>query len=148
MNTPNAPQCGTEPELARGAQLAHVPAVSARDDRPQDREARKALRQSYGCDCCNDADPVLRPGPEQADITLAVVKEWTGIQCSGCPWRALSSPIVCRVFDLWTYFDKQHLAMYRPEPSHRELEGVMFLQTMIRRMDAQQRALDAKNDDG
>lgn len=150
LGTPNAPPCGCEPEFATPHQLQSIAAlgvnpVSAREDRPVERAVRRELRRSYGCDCCGDADAVVRPAPEQADAVLSVVQDWTGVECRGCPWRAMRDPFVCRVFDLWTAFDKQQLAIYRSEPSHRELEGVMFLQTLIRHMDAHQITLDRQN---
>jgi len=147
LNTRNAPQCGIEPELATDAQrnslIGHP--VMARQDLPADRQMRRMLRRSYGCNCSGDADLVVRECREQADAALEVIEDWTGIDCRGCPWMSLRDTFVERVFDAWQMFDKGQLDIYRPDISHREMQGVLFLQTMIMRIDAHKVALERAN---
>lgn len=75
---------------------------------------------------------------------IATVAAWTGVETSGCPWRAMNDPFVMRVFDLYRLYDKGQLGFFYPNLSARELEGVQFLASLFNLIDAQALELERK----
>lgn len=50
-----------------------------------------------------------------------------------------------RVHNAFRWFKDHQLAMYVPSPSHRLLEGITHLQTVIHRMDAAEEEMRRQN---
>lgn len=78
------------------------------------------------------------------DGILNVVEEWTGVRCHGCPWRALQDPYVAQIFDLYHADEKGSLALYCPDPTEREIQGLVFLRSVLNRIDNQKLELERK----
>ena len=60
------------------------------------------------------------------DGILSTLKNFTGAEFKGgCPWRPLMvDPLVREVRQAWPFYEKGTLALYRPDPSHRLMEGL------------------------
>lgn len=59
------------------------------------------------------------------DPILINIKDWTGANVRGCPWRPLmNDPLVHWVVKAWRFFENGTLSMYAPEPTHREMEAL------------------------
>lgn len=61
-----------------------------------------------------------------ANAVLSTVREYTGTEVTGCPWRAFSDPFVGEVIDAWRWFDKGQLELGCPDADYRLVEGVCF----------------------
>lgn len=64
------------------------------------------------------------------DGVLRTIKDWTGSEYHGCPWRAFSEPLVREVHQAFPFFSNGTLGMFVPDPSHRLMVGLRhFSQT-------------------
>lgn len=87
------------------------------------------MRESYGCPCNG---PVLgRINPKMTDGILSTVEQWTGYRYDGCPWHAFSEPIVIRIAQAYSYFDKGQLDIIEPDAPNRVVEGLRHYDHML-----------------
>jgi hypothetical protein len=75
------------------------------------KDDRKALRDSYGCGC-DGAKRIGRVNPRQTDYILKAIESYTGRITTGCPWRALSLPIVAKSIALFQHYEAGNLAAF------------------------------------
>lgn len=61
-----------------------------------------------------------------ASAVLSGIESWTGDRPETCPWRALSDPLVQWVVSAYSAFKRGVFASYAPEPTHRQMEGVIY----------------------
>jgi hypothetical protein len=70
--------------------------------------------------------------------------DMTGVDVSGCPWRAFTIPIVREVLHALRFFESGNLALALPDPSHRLMEGIGFWQQVYNRVQSKQLELERK----
>ncbi len=78
------------------------------------------------------------------DGILSMLKAWTGADFrGGCPWVVFNDALVRDVRQSWPFYEKGELALYRPDPSHRLVEGLRVFEqardacrAMLARLDA------------
>lgn len=97
------------------------------------------MRRAYGCNCAGDAEPGACVDPEIVEPYGQLLEDYTGSKLSGCPWRALADPLVVRLFDAWTFYETGQLAIALPQPSYREVQGLIHLRRVLDRIDAKER---------
>jgi hypothetical protein len=148
FDRPGLPPCGIEPELAGDQQRRSIVGLgcnpgNAAHDRQRDRDMRRRLRGSYGCDC-NGEEYAGRVEPEMTDGPLQAVEDWAGARPITCPWKAFFDPFVARALDAHWAFESGNLSVVMPAPSHRLVMGVLYLHKAMQRITSMQIAQDRK----
>lgn len=118
--------------------------VNVDEDSASARDSRKRLRQEWGCNCMGDVDPRQRARPHMLEGPLTVIREYVEATPNTCPWKALRDPLVVWVFDAYAWFEKNQLAMFAPNPSHRRIRALTHLRDVFAKYDAVQRDHDRK----
>jgi len=70
------------------------------------------------------------------------MKEMTGVDISGCPWRSFAAPIVREVLHALRFFESGNLALALPNPSHRVIEGIGFWNQVYNRVQSKQMEME------
>ncbi len=76
---------------------------------------------------------------------MEAIKEWTGHEYGGCPWRAQSDPFVARVLNAHRASEKGRLHWSEPEPSYRLATGLDFYEDACAAVRIAQAELDRQN---
>lgn len=74
-------------------------------------------------------------GRETEGIRKAM-REFTGHEVMGCPWRAYANPLVREVLNATKFLEHGNLAVAHPNPSHRFIEALGFWNQVSNRVGA------------
>jgi len=74
---------------------------------------------------------------------LATIEEWTTTPQTSCPWRAFDSDLVRDVIESFGWFESGQIETYRPDASHRLIEGLGFYKRVTERVRGKVREQEA-----
>ncbi len=136
MGETGVPVCGCEPANCSPEQrkaLGHGFTAEGAD-KPKQREFRRLIRASYGCDCAGE-NWIGKRNARRTEHHVIDIERWTGDRPDGCPWRAFYDPVVQNVLIAYRFFESGQLAQYwGADPPRLYIDAIAHYHVVRRRV--------------